>query len=112
VELGWAKIRSRGDDIVIISFLQFFVATLLSFCIFLGLGFIINMLLKTTWVPVYVYFIVVIIIVYSFYDSGSFFNYLKGTSFSDIVLFIGGLAGAILSGYLIKTLRDKGYKMY
>jgi len=97
---------------VIISFLQFFVATLLAFCIFLGLGFIINMLLKTTWVPVYVYFIVVIIIVYSFWDAGSFFSYLKGTSFSDIVLFIGGLAGAILSGYLIKTLRDKGYKMY
>lgn len=97
---------------MIISFLQFFVATLLAFCIFLGLGFIINMLLKTTWVPVYVYFIVVIIIVYSFWDEGTFFNYLKGTSFSDIVLFIGGLAGAILSGYLIKTLRDKGYKMY
>jgi hypothetical protein len=97
---------------VIISFLQFFVATLLAFCIFLGLGFIINMLLKTTWIPVYVYFIVVIIIVYSFWDEGSFMSYLKGTSFSDVVLFLGGLAGAILSGYLIKTLRDKGYKMY
>jgi hypothetical protein len=99
---------------VIISFLQFFVATLLAFCIFLGLGFIINMLLKTTWLPVYVYFIVVLIIVYSFWDkgTGNFINYFKGTSFSDIVLFIGGLAGAILSGYLIKLLRDKGYKMY
>jgi hypothetical protein len=99
---------------VIISFLQFFVATLVAFCIFLGLGFIINMLLKTTWLPVYVYFIVVIIIVYSFWDkgSGSFISYLKGTSFSDVVLFIGGMAGAILSGYLIKMLRDKGYKMY
>ncbi|MEX2460135.1 MAG: YuiB family protein [Paenibacillaceae bacterium] len=97
---------------MIISFLQFFVATLLAFCIFLGLGFIINMMLKTTWLPVYVYFIIVIIIVYSFWDAGTFMNYLKGTSFSDVVLFIGGLAGAILSGYLIKTLRDKGYKMY
>ncbi|WP_227013848.1 YuiB family protein [Paenibacillus psychroresistens] len=97
---------------MIISFLQFFVATLLAFCIFLGLGFIINMLLKTTWLPVYAYFIVVIIIVYSFWEEDSFISYLKGTSFSDVILFIGGLAGAILSGYLIKMLRDKGYKMY
>jgi hypothetical protein len=97
---------------VIISFLQFFVATLLAFCIFLGLGFILNMLLKTTWLPVYVYFIIVMIIVYSFWDNGTFVNFLKGTTFSDVILFIGGLLGALLSGYLIKVLRDKGYKMY
>ncbi len=97
---------------MIISFLQFFVATLLAFCIFLGLGFILNMLLKTTWLPIYVYFIVVGIIVYTFWEEGTFLNYLKGTSFSDIILFLGGLAGALLSGYLIKVLRDKGYKMY
>lgn len=97
---------------MIISFLQFFVATLLAFCIFLGLGFILNMLLKTTWLPVYVYFIVVMIIIYSFWEDGEFIDYMKGTTISDVILFLGGLAGAILSGYLIKVLRDKGYKMY
>jgi hypothetical protein len=99
---------------VVIGFLMFFVTTLLAFCMFFGLGFILNMLMKTTWFPVYVYFVVVLVIIYSFWNNGngSFLDYLAGVSYSDIIPFLGGLAGALLSGYTIRFLRVKGYQMF
>lgn len=98
---------------MVLGLLMFVVTTLLAFCMFYGLGFILNMLMKTTWLPIYVYLAVVLIIIFSFWDrTGSLFAYLQGVSFSDIIPFFGGLAGAILSGYTIRYLRVKGYQMF
>jgi ABC-type transport system involved in multi-copper enzyme maturation permease subunit len=102
----------EGDDIVVIEILQLFVLTLLAFCMFFGLGFIINMLMKTTWFPIYGYIVFVCVLVYWSWGSASFFDNLKGYTVADVLPLISGLAGAILSGYMIKLLRDKGYKMY
>ena len=111
--LEWAKIGLEEElEKVVIGFLMFFVTTLLAFCMFFGLGFILNMLMKTTWFPIYVYFAVVLVIIYSFWDRGSFLEYLGGVSYSDIIPFFGGLAGAVLSGYTIRFLRVKGYQMF
>jgi hypothetical protein len=112
LELRWAKIRREGDDIMIIEILQLFVLTLLGFCMFFGLGFIINMLMKTTWFPIYGYIIFVIVLVFWSWGSKSFFDNLTGYTFADVLPLISGLGGAIMSGFMIKLLRDKGYKMY
>lgn len=91
--------------------IQLAIATLLLFVLTFGVGFIFNMLLKTTHFPVYLYMAVVIgMIVYWA---------VKGTlteNMSEYVViavpFIGGLIGAYLSGRVIHTLRVKGYKMF
>jgi hypothetical protein len=85
--------------------LQLVIGTLLIFVLFFGMGFIINMLVKTTWFPVWFYVIVVIPLVLIFLD----FN---AVSFDFLVYGIGGLAGAVLSGSIIRTLRQQGYKMF
>jgi hypothetical protein len=97
---------------MVIEFLQLFVLTLLAFCMFFGLGFIMNMLMKTTWFPIYGYVIFVIALVYWSWGPTSFFDNIRGYSIADILPLVSGLGGAILSGYMIKLLRDKGYKMY
>jgi ABC-type transport system involved in multi-copper enzyme maturation permease subunit len=102
----------NGDDTGMIEFLQFFVLTLLAFCMFFGLGFIINMLMKTTWFPIYGYILFLIVFFIWSSGSGSFWDNLKAWLTWDGIPLISGLGGAILSGYMIKLLRVKGYKMF
>jgi len=67
-----------------------------------GIGFIINMLIKTTWLPLAVY---VLILIYLFVKMGALLPV-------DYIVLTSGLLGAILSGVIIKTLRAKGYRMF
>lgn len=67
-----------------------------------GIGFIINMLIKTTWLPVYVYLGVLTYVIIQ----------LGKISWIDVVVLTAGFIGAILSGWTIKTLRRKGYSMF
>ncbi|GAB7388831.1 YuiB family protein [Bacillaceae bacterium] len=67
-----------------------------------GIGFILNMLLKTTWVPVVVY---LALVAYLFFDKGRLLMV-------DYVILSSGLIGAVLSGWAIHTLRRKGYRMF
>nr|WP_313782458.1 YuiB family protein [Paenibacillus larvae] len=39
--------------------IQLVIVTVLLFVLFFGLGFILNMLIKTTWLPIYMYFLLV-----------------------------------------------------
>ncbi|MBO9610896.1 MAG: hypothetical protein J7639_33405 [Paenibacillaceae bacterium] len=89
------------------------VLIVLSFCIFFGLGFIVNMLLKTTWLPIYLYVIVIgVIIAFSWDSSVTVSANLLGYKWTDMVPLLCGLGGAIVGGYTIRQLRVKGYKMF
>ncbi len=98
------------------------ISLLLFFVLFFGIGFLLNMLLRGTWVMAIIYPIVFIFII----DEVRFIDYFTNTqsSFSllvnklaslagaDILILLFGLIGAVCSGLVIKTLRSKGYQMF
>jgi lipoprotein signal peptidase len=100
----------------------FLISLLLFFVLFFGIGFLLNMLLRATWIMAIIYPVVCILIV----DEVRIFEYFTnaGESFSllankvttlavaDISILTAGLIGAICSGLVIKTLRAKGYQMF
>nr|WP_144026488.1 YuiB family protein [Paenibacillus periandrae] len=93
--------------------LQLMIVTVLLLVLFFGLGFILNMLMKTTWFPIYGYIVLVIgLIIYWGWGTGSLASNIAEYSFVDYVPAVGGLLGAALSGWTIKALRDKGYQMF
>ncbi|WP_201305427.1 YuiB family protein [Paenibacillus puerhi] len=93
--------------------LQLIIVTVLLFVLFFGLGFILNMLMKTTWFPIYGYIALVIgLVIYWGWGTGSLGQNIAEYSFADYVPAVGGLIGAVLSGSTIKSLRSKGYRMF
>ncbi|PYZ92931.1 hypothetical protein CR194_14930 [Salipaludibacillus keqinensis] len=101
---------------------QLIIAILLYFVLFFGIGFILNMLLRSTWTMAVIYPIVIFFIV----DQSGFFSYFRepSSSFSDlwnsltalttadVIILIAGMVGAILSGIAIRMLRSRGYQMF
>lgn len=89
---------------------------------FFGIAFILNMLLRKTWLMAGLYPFVIIYIV----NDVKFFDYFKapGSALSqtveklssltvvDIAILTSGLVGAIVSGVVIKILRKSGYQMF
>lgn len=87
-----------------------------------GIGFLLNMILRATWVMVIIYPIVCILII----NKAGVWDYFSkpketfssfGTSVShlgqaDLFILSTGLIGAILSGVVIKKLRQSGYQMF
>jgi hypothetical protein len=94
-----------------LKFLQLFIAILLFLVLTFGIGFILNMLLKTTWVPSYIY-VALVVYFYFFYQSGKFISSSNNYAFTDYSIGFAGLIGAILSGLAIRVLRQKGYRMF
>ncbi|NIK70175.1 MULTISPECIES: YuiB family protein [unclassified Paenibacillus] len=94
--------------------LQLIVATVLFLVMMFGIGFILNMLLKTTWFPIYVFIIVLLPlgIWYTWNDSESFAKNFTDFTYVDVIPVIGALAGAYISGWAIRALRRGGYKMF
>jgi Putative membrane protein len=88
---------------VAVSLPQLIISIPLLFVLFFGIGFILNMILKTTWLPLVVYLGIVI---YIFRGIHHIFTVVNA------VLFFSGLAGAIGGIWTIKTLRAKGYRMF
>ncbi|MEF2968524.1 YuiB family protein [Paenibacillus sp. M1] len=90
------------------------VLMVLFFVMMFGIGFILNMLMKTTWFPAYIFVIVILpIVVYSLWDHELGFGaYLASFRVVDYLTALAGLAGAVLSGWTIKKLRLGGYKMF
>ena len=71
-----------------------------------GIGFILNMILKTTWLPSILYAMLIIgMAVYMFVERG-------GLQLVDWIILSAGMIGALLSGWTIKLLRAKGYRMF
>ncbi|MRH44757.1 hypothetical protein GH741_19085 [Aquibacillus halophilus] len=102
--------------------LQFIVSIVLFFVLFFGIAFILNMLLRQTWIMSFVYPIVIMLIVDEFPLSNYFNN--PGSAFStvwynlinlnvyDIVILLAGFTGTIVSGIVIRMLRKNGYRMF
>jgi hypothetical protein len=83
--------------------LQFVVSIVLFAVLGFGIGFIFNMILRTTWLPVvFAAGIVAGTLVYQ--------NIVPGIW--DIVILACGLLGTVGSGWTIQTLRKKGYRMF
>ncbi|GAA3408912.1 YuiB family protein [Paenibacillus hodogayensis] len=96
-----------------IDVIQLVILMLLVFVLMYGIGFIFNMLLKTTHFPIYLYVLAVIgMLIYWAWSSDSLLEHLAGLKFGEYLLFACGLAGAILSGKTIHLLRVRGYKMF
>jgi len=98
------------------------ISMLLFFVLFFGIGFLLNMLLRMSWIMAIIYPIVSLFII----SDAKLIDYIRSPSTSfqslfdkiitlaaaDILILASGLAGAILSGVVIKMLRAKGYQMF
>lgn len=104
------------------SVIQIIMSILLYVVIFFGLAFILNMLLRTTWLMACIYPLIVLAIVddistWSYFTdfTGSFsiaFTKLMEITPVDIIILSSGFLGTIVSGIVIKLLRKSGYQMF
>ncbi|GAA0428642.1 YuiB family protein [Lentibacillus halophilus] len=102
--------------------IQFIMSILLFFVIFFGLAFILNMLVRQTWLMAIIYPFIVIMIVddistaryftepgYAFTKAAARFTEI---TFADITILGAGFVGTIVSGFVIRFLRKSGYQMF
>jgi len=82
------------------------------FVLFFGMSFILNMLLKTTYLPIIFYAVFIIVWLIAYYESGSWIDYLGEYGIVDVVYALMGLAGVLVGGLTIRKLRNLGYKMF
>ncbi|MFC5629379.1 YuiB family protein [Aliibacillus thermotolerans] len=101
---------------------QLIISMMLFLLLFFGIGFLINMVLRSTWLMAIVYPVIVIFII----DDVEMFDYIfspassfqaLGESFMalkmvDILILSSGMIGAIVAGIVIKMLRVRGYQMF
>jgi hypothetical protein len=101
---------------------QLLVSMLLFIILFFGIGFLLNMLLRATWIMAFIYPLIVIMIIDKvrfsdyFINASSAFQSLEEQFISlnpaDLLILTAGLFGAILSGIVIRILRKHGYQMF
>lgn len=101
---------------------QFLISILLFAVLFFGVGFIVNMLLKTTWLVPLLYPVIVILMIdrvstlkYFIEPHKTFtevLNRLASLAPTDLVVLSAGLIGTIAAAVTIKILRSKGYRMF
>ncbi|MBD3917479.1 hypothetical protein H8B09_01830 [Paenibacillus sp. PR3] len=93
---------------------QLIVAMVLFFIMMFGIGFILNMLMKTTWFPIYLFIIVLLpLMIWGTWDKSiSFSDNFTSFTFVDVLPAITALVGAYVSGWTIQALRRGGYKMF
>ncbi|WP_155522711.1 YuiB family protein [Salisediminibacterium selenitireducens] len=101
---------------------QMIIAILLYFVLFFGIGFILNMLLRASWVMAVIYPVVVLFMVDN-QGIGAYFS-SPGDAFSDLgsslvnlpladmIILSSGMVGALLAGVVIRMLRNRGYQMF
>ncbi|MCM3714071.1 YuiB family protein [Halalkalibacter oceani] len=101
---------------------QLLISMILFLILFFGIGFLLNMVLRSTWIMAFIYPIIVILIV----DNVGIMEYFTapGAAFSklgtdlmalqivDILILSSGFIGAIVAGIVIKMLRVRGYQMF
>ena len=102
--------------------IQLIISMILFFVLFYGISFILNMILKTTWLMVVVYPFIIILLM----DGISTFSYLTnptqsfraayegiaGLDLPNILMLGSGFIGVILAGFTIRFFRNAGYKMF
>lgn len=102
---------------------QFIISILLFLILFFGIGFLLNMLLKTTWFPGVLLYPFVVLVIVSDVNVIEYFTrplaslshlLVRFTELSliDYSILFMGLVGSLLSGVAIRMLRVRGYKMF
>ena len=102
--------------------IQLVVSILLYFVIFFGISFILNMLLRKTWLMTYLYPVIIFVMVGKSPLSSYFISPINtvkatwhdftGINFVDVIILTTGLVGTIVSGFVIRYLRKHGYQMF
>src|SRR5690625_2703494 len=102
--------------------IQLVVSVILYFVIFFGIAFILNMLLRKTWLMSFLYPIVMIIIIDDISTVQYFTSPIQSISIAftkliniksvDMIILGSGFVGTIVSGFVIKWLRKSGYQMF
>lgn len=105
-----------------ISLTHVVLSILIFIVMFFGIGFLLNMLLRMTWLMAIIYPIVVILIIdevklYEYFTKPTYSFQLLGEKIMalhtvDIIILASGLVGAIISGIVSKILRKQGYQMF
>ncbi|TDM14752.1 YuiB family protein [Macrococcus bovicus] len=101
---------------------QLIISVVLFFVLFFGIAFILNMLLKSTWIMTAFYPFVVFAIVdkistadYILKPRYAFSQLWRGLTHllpADIIMLSAGLVGAVAAGIVIRNLRRSGYTMF
>ena len=107
---------------MIVSIMQFIISMVLYFVLFFGIGFILNMLFRTTWLMAFIYPVIILFFINDIRVSNYWqkplesFQYLldriAGLYATDVVILSCGFVGSLLSGLTLKALRKKGYQMF
>jgi len=84
-------------------FFQFIISIPLLFILFFGISFILNMILKTTFLPAVLFLLLTIFLGYKIKNPFTLVN---------ISFFLTSSLGLLTSFLTIKFLRKKGYKMF
>ncbi|RWZ54878.1 hypothetical protein EQV77_12170 [Halobacillus fulvus] len=102
--------------------IQFVVSILLFFVLFFGISFLLNMILRSSWIMAVVYPVIVLFIVDTFPWTDyitqpgtafpTVFEQLAGLRIADIVILLSGFTGTIVAGIVIRYLRKNGYQMF
>lgn len=101
---------------------QLVISMLIFLVMFFGIGFLLNMLLRSTWLMAFIYPLVVLIIV----NQSPFGSYLTqpvlelqnlgsaliNLKVVDHLVLTFGMIGSIIAGVVIKMLRVRGYQMF
>ncbi len=85
-----------------------FIVSLFLFLVFgFGLSFIINMIAKTTWFPSIASGLALVgFSIERYISEGDLYTIV------DYAVLICGVLGTLISAWTIKTLREKGYRMF
>lgn len=98
------------------------ISIVLFFVLFFGIGFLLNMLFRSTWIMVILFPIVATLIVnklklIEYFEQPAQSLKQLGMNFislqsADIIILSSGLLGGVAAGLVIRTLRKKGYQMF
>lgn len=102
--------------------IQLVISLLLYFVMFFGIAFILNMLLRRTWLMAILYPFIISLVVSPAKMSDFFIEPSQAFSVTwermttlpivDTIILISGFAGTIVSGIVVKILRKSGYQMF
>lgn len=105
-----------------LNIVQFVVSMLLFFVLFFGISFLLNMILRSSWIMSVVYPVIVLFIVDDFPWTDYFsqpgeafpvvFEQISNLKIVDIIILASGFAGTIVAGLVIRWLRKNGYQMF
>jgi len=101
---------------------SFIISIVLFFVLFFGIGFLLNMLFRASWIMAILFPLIALYII----NNAKLINYVKNpmTTFGqignnltnlalvDVIVLSSGFVGAVAAGFTMKYLRKKGYQMF